>query len=114
MYQYITNMGKAAEMKRHNQQQQQLKDNEGLQDGAVAAVVGIENNVESPPEGGDVGSSEPESVLTTATAAAVSTVSTEMEKKQMELEALQASAIILYSPGPIVHIFKEITGDSKI
>ena len=104
-------MGKAAEMKRHNQQQQQLKDNEGLQDGAVAAVVGIENNVGSPPEGGDVGSSEPESALTTA---AVSTVSTEMEKKQMELEALQASAIILYSPGPIVHIFKEITGDSKI
>ena len=112
-------MGKAAEMKRHNQQQQQqqqqLKDNEGLQDGAVAAVAERENNVGSPPEGGDVGSSEqPESALTTATTAAVSTVSTEMEKKQMELEALQASAIILYSPGPIVHIFKEITGDSKI
>ena len=43
----------------------------------------------------------------------VDTVATENEKKQLELEAFKANAVVLLSPGPIVYIFKEITGISN-
>ena len=102
-------MGKAAEIKRHDMMDSQPP----LAAAAAAALVMEDNAAEIPlasvegqghhleEEGGD------ESLRT---AAAVSTVSSEMEKKQMEMEALQASAVVLYTPGPIVHIFKETTG----
>lgn len=40
----------------------------------------------------------------------VVTESSSREKKALELESFKASSAVLFSPGPIIHIFKEITG----
>jgi len=102
---YFTNLGKAAAIK-HQKNEESSANND---DSKKVENLGDDSCLPNAVVVEDAASSVPETSIS-ALESVVDTVATENEKKQLELEAFKAAAVVLLPPGPIAFIFKEITG----